>query len=381
MYSSLILEKYSKIYNLKTLKIEQTVSKQQFSHYSKNKFIIPLLIYDSQKQLYLVKIKGDYRIPKIFTNTLEDIHHQIFLRSQKDFPNIKLTNIEPVKIFDITIKYQRNIVKNTGLLFVAQVRNENDLKNEFKLPYPYKNNGIFKDTFEKVLKNFNHPNRVLNPNQEEEIAINEKYKFRYLFHNRVIKKIILTPRIKKKEKLLSRLREKIGTPKNIVDVSCGDSHLLSEMITPKTKIAVGNDISWSQILISKPKMDKSIIFTNHDATHLPFKNNAFDVAICSNTIHHMPSKDHLKSLFKSLSRVAKNILIIEIEDPRITGGIPYLLNRYWYQKFLKDVGGYYQSFETFSQIIKENFQKTHHITFDSFRNIQGNYLIAEIKRK
>lgn len=51
MYSSLILEKYSKIYNLKTLKIEQTVSKQQFSHYSKNTFIIPLLIYDSQKQL------------------------------------------------------------------------------------------------------------------------------------------------------------------------------------------------------------------------------------------------------------------------------------------------------------------------------------------
>jgi ubiquinone/menaquinone biosynthesis C-methylase UbiE len=63
----------------------------------------------------------------------------------------------------------------------------------------------------------------------------------------------------------------------------------------------------------------NLIYTNHNAAHLPFKHHAFDIAICKNTLHHMPHRSQLIQLLESIKKVAKKAIFVEIENPEITG--------------------------------------------------------------
>lgn len=143
---------------------------------------------------------------------------------------------------------------------------------------------------------------------------------------------------------------------------------------------VGNDISWSQIDLLNKKYQE-VIFTNHNAASLPFINKVFDVAYCSNTLHHMPNKKILINLLNSMDKIAKKIIIVEIENPDITGGFSKILNKYWYMKYLKDVGGTYLSEQQFKLIINNTFLKNHNIKFQTFDNIMGRYMIATVEEK
>lgn len=143
---------------------------------------------------------------------------------------------------------------------------------------------------------------------------------------------------------------------------------------------VGNDISWSQIDLLNKKYQE-VIFTNHNAASLPFINKVFDVAYCSNTLHHMPNKKILINLLNSMERIAKKLVIVEIENPSLVGGFPKILNKYWYMKFLKDVGGAYLSEQQFQLIINNNFSKKYNIEFQKFENIIGKYMIAIIEER
>ena len=93
----------------------------------------------------------------------------------------------------------------------------------------------------------------------------------------------------------------------------------------------------------------------------------------------MPSEKHLTNLFQNLIRVAEKVIIVEIEDPQKTGGFAKLLNKYYYEGFLKDVGERYLSQEEFRLKVQEN-SKDAKIHFSNFKNIQGNYMIAEIEK-
>lgn len=62
-----------------------------------------------------------------------------------------------------------------------------------------------------------------------------------------------------------------------------------KQIFKEMSLIVGNDISWSQIQFLNSKFD-DVIFTNHNAAALPFKEDSFEIAYCSNTLHHMPNK-------------------------------------------------------------------------------------------
>lgn len=145
-------------------------------------------------------------------------------------------------------------------------------------------------------------------------------------------------------------------------------------------MVVGNDISWSQIELLNDKYQEAI-FTNHNAASLPFVDKAFDVAYCSNTLHHMPNKNVLINLLNSMKRIAKKIVIVEIENPSVVGGFPKFLNKYWYMKYLKDVGGAYLSEQQFSLIINNTFSKDCNIEFQRFENVMGRYMIAVIEER
>ena len=148
-------------------------------------------------------------------------------------------------------------------------------------------------------------------------------------------------------------------------------------VSTKGQAKDGNSLE-SQIELLNDKYQE-VIFTNHNAASLPFINKVFDVAYCSNTLHHMPNKKTLINLLNSMERIAKKLVIVEIENPSIVGGFPKFLNKYWYIKYLKDVGGAYLSEQQFRLIINNTFSKKYDIKFQIFENIMGRYMIAIIE--
>ena len=94
----------------------------------------------------------------------------------------------------------------------------------------------------------------------------------------------------------------------------------------------------------------------------------------------MPDKRSLVFLLKEMFRISKKIIIVEIEDPSLIGGIPHILNKYWYIGFLKDVGGAYLSEKEFDLILNEVFKGKAKIKRQNFINITGKYMIAEITK-
>lgn len=373
------LKYYPYIYELQKIKNSFSCHVQKEYDLAKGaNFFIILVLYDTFKRFS--KIIDSRKIPsKIDELDADSPLPEIVNKIGRTYcPNVKLINIKPILTIEDTLNYKNNQLTNYGFVFTAQIRNKtlDDLKIQFNVKEDI-------DFLSKCILN-----HVRNSISNEEFAeaclkeanTNEKYRGRYWFHNNFVKKFILTNHLKKKKEFLNILRERIRDAKTILDVSCGDSSLLVNLVNPSIKWAVGNDISWSQVSLIKRTL-KNILYTNHDATNLPFKNKAFDISICSNTLHHMPSKYFLKKLFLNLERVSKRILIVEIEDPLQIGGIPLFLNKYWYQKFLGDVGENYYSEEKFQKTLSNYFSEKYHINFFSFKNIQGKYLIAELIEK
>ena len=196
-----------------------------------------------------------------------------------------------------------------------------------------------------------------------------------------MKRFILTDKRKKQLQFKEMIKNMIGAPTSIIDVSCGEDKFIFDLSRElNIPLTVGNDISWSQVEMLNKEFEE-VIFTNHNAASLPFKNRSFDVAYCSNTLHHMPNKKALINLLNRLFEVSNKIVVVEIEDPKITGGFPKWLNKNWYMGYLKDVGGAYLSEQQFKVIINELFENKAEIKFNNFKNIMGNYMIVEINRK
>lgn len=103
---------------------------------------------------------------------------------------------------------------------------------------------------------------------------------------------------------------------------------------------VGNDVAWSQIeLIRKtrslPHPASSLLYTNHDATDLPFADKTFSVAICKNVLHHMASAEAVRELIGECIRIAHRAIIIEVADP-VAEHLGSRIMRHYYIDFLRD---------------------------------------------
>ena len=297
-----------------------------------------------------------------------------------------IEELEPIAISKNIFKYDKETIEHLGLVVVVRI----DLKTNSKIEKKFYsiNKSVFecinqfsdKKILEMFLERFSSIVCYNNYEfQDEEIEVNKKYKSRYQFHNEVIKRYILTSKRKRKDELIKMMSKKTSGCSTFLDVSCGDNSLLFSLnYDSNFKFIVANDISWSQIELIPPQ--ENVIFTNHNAITFPFRDNVFDFVYCSNTLHHIPNRDNLINLLNSMLRVGKKIVIYEIENPEVTGGFPYYLNKYWYRGFLKDAGEEYLSFKDFKDIIQKTYRGKAKIKFSNFRNIQGNYMIAEIQK-
>lgn len=321
----------------------------------------------------------------------ETINQALNRIAQNVDKNIIIGDVEPVTSIENIFHFKEQEFVHYGMGFIARVRNKENidikrLTGDFIEVTNEEISYINRLASKKVVEIYrNRFNEIVNKTdscfQDIEVETNEKYNNRYKIHNKIVKRYILTEKRKKRKEFYEIINDEIKNAKSIIDVSCGDDKFIFNLARNlDMRLVVGNDISWSQIELLDNQYQE-VIFTNHNAASLPFASKTFDISYCSNTLHHMPNKKTLISLLKSMARISDKIIIIEIEDPAIKGGIAKWLNKYWYIKFLKDVGGAYLSEQQFKIIIKDVFSEKYNIEFKIFENVMGKYMISIIEKK
>lgn len=334
---------YKKFYNLKTLKIKVSSKSVAF------------LIYDDNYYYYLKNsdlLDTDYSV-----NVLETI--KIL---NKEF-NLVIINFYPVCFCEETLVIAFRIL-STNQSCLNKV-NYKKAPNKYKKIIDY-----HKNNFEKS---------YLSKNVNTEIQMSQRYINRYKFHEKFIKKYILTDKLRKKDEFKSILNDIIPNYKSIMDVSCGDNFdVLQIAKSKKYDVIVGNDVCINYL---NNKILEGVIYTNDDVQVNNINSRVYDVTFCRNTLHHMNNKSKIKGMLKFLDQItSKEIIIVEICNPKEQGGLPKFFNKWLYVKYLKDVGDCFLNENQFKNIIKNTF-KNYSINFDTFSNILGVYMIALIKKE
>jgi ubiquinone/menaquinone biosynthesis C-methylase UbiE len=79
---------------------------------------------------------------------------------------------------------------------------------------------------------------------------------------------------------------------SILDVGCGTGNALAILVERKPMLLAGLDISEGVLNVARRKMlGHATDLRVGDAENLPWKDNTFDVALMSATIHHFPNPD------------------------------------------------------------------------------------------
>lgn len=335
-------EFYKKLYKLDNIKIKNIKNNT-----------INFLLFDFKSNLYMLRdnsiISYSFDLNLNIIDIIEDIEQTY---------KVKILNFFPVCY-----------VNNNSLIMALKVfiGNNRYLKEI--------DNNIYKEAINIIRCKSNYYSKEY----DDESIIIEKYKNRYKIYNKYIKKIFLTEKKRNKQKFLNLIKRLCGNYSSIIDISCGDNLDISN-ISSKDDFIVFNDISLYQLRCCESS-NCHILYTNDNILDFSFRKDVFDVSYCKNTLHHMDNDDEINRLLNNMYEIANKMIIVEIEDPKKVGGIPKLLNKYLYCNYLKDAGKYYLSFCKFKKIIDNNFKDKCNISYLSFKNVLGNYMIAVIEKR
>ncbi|MFA7285155.1 MAG: methyltransferase domain-containing protein [Candidatus Absconditabacterales bacterium] len=386
----------SELYDLPNITQEYNVSEGFMHIAAKKQHFITLILYDGNGRILLCHDENGFCLPGASIRKNETIHDTIARLVKQVSEDIEISDVLPVCNVSNIFSCEGQVnVQHSGITFLARIRNTAQCQHQFvdSILVSTKQldiNGVNKFANREILEYVINKFYLLLHNeqyetQDEEIEINQTYSNRYALHNAIIKPLLKkvdAAKVRMKKHIMSYLSQH----HKVLDVSCGDDSLLIDttLCDNNIDIAIGNDISRSQIQLLNQQYghgEHGVFFTNHNATALPYKHEYFDVTLCKNTLHHMPSRKAMISLFQSILHCSKEILLVEIENPLITGGTPEFIHKFWYRRFLKDVGGAYLSQAEFESLVKGFFgEQGCDIAFDHIRTLQGNYLFAYIKK-
>ncbi len=295
--------------------------------------------------------------------------------AQHSLPSIVISDIEPFAFLENTFDFEGQTCVHQGIAFTGRVRAD---KPEELLTVGDRTRGHFvpislppdeiaishnKKIFIEAQKHISKKTLGEAPFHEREISINEKYQHRYAFHDRFVKPLFSFASKFFGEYSIDdykQLEHSIlsdGMTSSLIDVACGENELCEQLArTSQFDLVVGNDISFSQVeLLSKKSNGKQVpeglVYTNHDATDLPFEDDQFDVSICKNVLHHMPDQDAVQRLIAETVRVAKKALIVEVMNPEFEGRWGRLRHNY-YVHFLHDAFVHFLSKSEFEALIE-----------------------------
>ena len=107
---------------------------------------------------------------------------------------------------------------------------------------------------------------------------------------------------------VTRILEEIAGAQTVVDVGCGNGWLLGEIGENRPDATLfGVDV------VDAPRLSGSYHYTRALVERLPFRDNAFDVVVCTHTLEHLLDLD---AAVAELTRVARNKLVIVVPRQR-----------------------------------------------------------------
>lgn len=387
-HNEALLWKYEKLYNLPRLQYIQHTCAQTISYTQKKNWFIILVLYTSEGKIYATYDGTTRWLPWGSIRRDENIQDSIARISKHTHNWIEIRDVQPMSFIDNTFIHKDTAHTLHGIVFTARVQNSillEDTQHWGLFPLsPDFIEGVQKYGNKDILTYFqaNILPRVIQSSsqdtQDKEIDTNAKMQYRYKFHRDRWKPILRLLWINNNKNIKKRIIGECKNAKTILDVSCGDDNIIHLLWRDKEKLVVANDISRSQVQLLNTS-SSNIICTNHNASHLPFKDKVFDVVLCKNTLHHMPHRTHLLSMLYSMKRIAKKIILVEIENPDNTWWIAKLLHKHRYRGFLNDVWGAYFNNSQFLNLIDYIFWKTHTINHWVFTTWQWRYFWATIE--
>jgi ubiquinone/menaquinone biosynthesis C-methylase UbiE len=140
------------------------------------------------------------------------------------------------------------------------------------------------------------------------IAIFKKNSFKKILVN-FHQKISHNTRIDQLSKLIS---DEIKTnypsekPISCLDVGCGDM-TIAESIAKLNPLTIWNCIDIHDLPEELKKTDKWKKYRKFDGSNIPFEDNAFDIVIFCDVLHHTP--DQISTLLKEAGRISKYVII------------------------------------------------------------------------
>ncbi|MBC8205249.1 class I SAM-dependent methyltransferase [bacterium] len=113
-------------------------------------------------------------------------------------------------------------------------------------------------------------------------------------------------RLKVREKVRNILRDAEGL---IIDIGCGEGYLLENVLSDgRLKAALfDNCPAMLQKVVEGyfPGLQNCAYPIRGEAGLLPFRDNAFDYAVCVSTFYNLPSKDDVITAMKNIGRIVK----------------------------------------------------------------------------
>ena len=338
-----VVNTYKKIYKLKKIKTKLLKDNS-----------IGFIFFDNNGNYYIVK------------NNLIEYSSLLSLNIISIISNIE--KIYKIKIYNY---FPLCFINENSMLFACKIKRPSECLVKYK-----KDNDEINEFIDLIKKEI----KFYSDDYDDERLLLEKYSNRYRVYQNVIKKYFLTEKRRRKKEYLDLLKTLIGDSVNsIVDVSCGDNADIFK-ISNKIDLVVGNDINLYHVRNNQFRF-KNIIFTNDNLLNLKYEKEIFDVSYCKNTLHHLNGNEELNEALESLYKISKKIIIVEIEDPKIVGGMSKFLNKYLYIKYLKDAGKKFLSFYKFKTTIDTKFSDKANISYLTFENILGKYMIAIIEKR
>jgi ubiquinone/menaquinone biosynthesis C-methylase UbiE len=340
---------------------------------SKKEFLLNELFFDNKVQW--LPIAGSIRID------LQENFSDAAIRMCKSvYPNILLGELEPIAILENEFSFGNKHCNHVGIAFITRIRNikvyeELHINRSIRAQLINYTNidtlnseDVLASQYDKVMNIAKEYIENWNPyfTQEDEIEGYTHKKRRFKFHNNVTKPALNAFSVFFKESSRSmniRIEEIImqEKPKNVIDIACGDNpYVINVGLKNEIEHIVVNDMSQHQLELLKEKISSEqlensnslLIFTNHDAKKLPFRDKTFDVLICKNVLHHMGNFVDFSNLIKEMERISKKMIIIEILNPKFEGLWGRIRHHLIYNKLLREIeaGDNFLSREAFSQI-------------------------------
>ena len=201
------LKIYKQIYNLSIIKHENKIKKEFFEYCKNSNLFLILIIYDKEGKIYLQENGLDqFRlVGERIKKEEKDIRTSVKRIIYNVYNTIKIDELEPIALLENKFIYNNEETIHNGIGIMVRVDNiPKDIEKYFykvtdsllECIGAFSNRElvrIYNERYEKMQKDIN------SNFQDEEIQTNLKYQKRYKFHNKIVKRFILTPKIKKKK--------------------------------------------------------------------------------------------------------------------------------------------------------------------------------------